>query len=177
MLCGVLGLSWWVVPQFALGGVVLSLIVRQLMAQKLRSDPQYTLPARFPSYALGGVCFVASLLTYLLSSVLTVRGWSERDISAALAVCMLIIGVMLSAAHSSPLAAWRTMLLLAPIIGFGGVGWESALCKIGVFNYIRPDQGLWVNHWIFWLWSDTHTNAKAPLPLDSVHACRPITTH
>lgn len=125
------------------------------MAQKLRSNPQYTLPARFPSFALGGVCFVASLLTYLLSSVLTVRGWSERDISAALAVCMLLIGAMLSAAHSSPLAAWRTMLLLAPIIGFGGVGWESALCKIGVFNYIRPDQGLWVNHWIFWLWSDT----------------------
>jgi hypothetical protein len=166
------GLAWWVVPQFALGGVALSLAVRTAMQLRLRRDPQAGLGA-VPSLTASCLCFVASLLVYLLSSVLTVAQVSERSISLILASLTFLLGVVLvlSTSPRSGRSSVATVLaLLALPVGLGGVGYESFLSSLGgsgatttTFRYVHPDEGLWVNHWIAWLWIGAVWTALWPM--------------
>ena len=136
-------------PQFGAGGLILSLLVQQAY----NITDKHELPACFPSYTVGLAGVLSSLLTYLLSSLLFTLGWSSVHISIAVAACTLAMGVVLALTSDyRPLQTMRVMLLLAPLAGLGGVGWESSLCALGTFRYVRPDPGMWVSHWICWLW-------------------------
>ncbi len=80
-----------------------------------------------PSYAVSGLCFVASLGVYLLSSVLSVTpGWSQQDISLTLAGATLVIGVVLAVSARS-LSVAKTLALLALPVAFGGVAYERSV--------------------------------------------------
>lgn len=143
------GLAWWVLPQFGAGGLILSIAVQQAY----KATGTHALPASFPSYTVGLAGVVSSLLTYLLSSLLFTLGWSSLHISVVLAACTLSMGLVIAlTADYRPLQTMRLLLLLSPVAGLGGIGWESSLCALGTFRYLHADPGMLVSHWIGWLW-------------------------
>ena len=157
------GLAYWVLPQFGLGAVGLACAVQQAMRRTLSQNPNYTLDPSFPSYALGAAAFAASLMTYLLSSLLHVLCWSSAQISLALLGCTLAIGSVLALGQDKPGPTLRTLAALALPVGIGGVAWESSLCAQGAFRYLHPDPALWVPHWIAQLWVAAVWSAVVPM--------------
>ena len=138
------GLAWWVVPQFAIGGLILSILVARVY--QWTGEPG--LPANFPSYAVGMAGAIGSLGTYLISSLLSSMHIDQIVISAILATLTVLLAMFLRIPFRYPM--YFTLIGLITFIG--GIGYESSLCHIGAFQYNHPDKGLYVNHWIGWLW-------------------------
>jgi hypothetical protein len=107
--------------------------------------------------------------------VLTVAQVSQRSISLTLAGLTFLLGVVLvlsTSPRSGRISVATMLALLALPVGLGGVGYESFLSSLGgsagattttTFRYVHPDEGLWVNHWIAWLWIGAVWTALWPM--------------
>jgi hypothetical protein len=138
------GLAWWVIPQFAVGGGVLSYIVASVVkAQQMR-----VLADNFPSYQRSLLGVALSLGTYLFSSVLFHFRVPQPIISLLLLGCTIGLFYYLRLPQRSP----KAFLAIGSACFFGGIAWESSLCHFSFFRYEQPDLGLWVSHWIGLLW-------------------------
>jgi len=141
------GLAWWVLPQFGCGGLILSLLIHSIAR---RTTNAWKLPAHYPGYGRAMIALMMALGTYLLSSVLKTLHFHSWSISLILTFCTLQECYFLRLHHYKHL--YPTFLLAALGVGLGGVAWESSLCHLGVFRYLTPDSGLYVEHWIAQLW-------------------------
>lgn len=102
-----------------------------------------------------------ALATYLLSSVLTVAGCSQATISLALLASTLYEAYFLGLHRTGRL--WSVFVPLGLVVALGGVGWESTLCHLGLFRYVHPTAGWYVNHWIAQLWTGAVWGAVIPM--------------
>jgi len=145
------GLAWWVVPQFAMGGVMLSTVVRIAMARYLRANPNGGI-GPCPSLVASALLFIVALGNYVLSSWLSIQfGARSSTVSLILLGVLVLIQVALSLSSPQPGSTFLTLLKWAPLIGLGGVAYESSLSATGAFWYVNPDLG-YVNHFIAQLW-------------------------
>lgn len=147
-------LSWWVVPQFGMGGLSLAFVVHVIAQFWFRRYKEYQISKSFPTYSRGALAVLFSLGSYLLSSLLSHLDFTASSISLILLASTILLTIYLQVYSSRNLLLFS--ILSFPFLFLFGITYESSLCYLGFFRYISPcfigGLQLYVSHWIGWLW-------------------------